>query len=310
MMQPSEKSAAPKKVYRLDDPAAQAGGDGRADERRRRAERARTWKNLRFLLSLVFLAGLFAGGYWAAKTVTQQPYFNFMKLHLSGDIARVPVNRVKVAVESALRGNYFTADLTPVRQEILTLPWVKATTVRRRWPDTLEIRVTAYKALALYEDGRLVSREGRLFEANPEERGNWRTPLPNFNGPVAQVGVITRYYREFSRAIAPLGARILSIDCTDRGSWSFVMASPEMPPTRVVLGQERPGEDGVVSRLVDVVSAYPQVVELMDGPPGSIDVRYNRAFAATLPDRQAIKQLQQTHRADPSAEHGEKQNHE
>lgn len=74
---------------------------------------------------------------------------------------------------------------------------------------------------------------------------------------------------------------------SDRGGWSFVMSGPEMPPTRVNLGQMREGETPE-EKLEELVKAYPLMEELFGGPPSSLDARYERAFAAGLPDKALI----------------------
>ncbi|EJX07113.1 hypothetical protein EVA_04775 [gut metagenome] len=42
-----------------------------------------------------------------------------------------------------------------------------------------------------------------------------------------------------------------------------------------------------------MVAAYPKIVEVMNGPPASVDMRYNKAFAASLPDRKALERHQE-----------------
>ena len=172
------------------------------------------------------------------------------------------------------------------------MPWVKRAVVRRVWPDGLRIAVETYSAFAVYEDGRLVDPDGVLFSANPDERDNPSDPLPNFYGPAGQPAQIARYYREFSRALSSIGATVTDVACSDRGGWSLVMASGDIPATRVELGREDAGTN-IVAKVADLAAAYPRVVELMDGPPASIDLRYDRAFAATLPDREAIRKLRE-----------------
>ena len=68
-----------------------------------------------------------------------------------------------------------------MKEAVETLPWVACATVRRVFPDRLIVEVERHKALALYEDGRIVSDRGVLFAANPEEAGESR--LPVFYGP-------------------------------------------------------------------------------------------------------------------------------
>lgn len=264
----------------------------RAREQAREARRA----SLRFWVKavggLAAAVALLLGVERAADAVVRLPVFDFSTLEVEGDLTRVPVDRVKQAVEPAIRGNFFTEDLDEVRRAAETVPWVKRAVVRRIWPDGLRVAVETYSAFALYEDGRLVDPDGVLFSANPDERDNPSEPLPNFYGPAGQTVQIARYYREFSRALRSIGATVTDITCSDRGGWSFVMASGDIPPTRVELGREDGGAS-VVAKVADLAAAYPRVVELMDGPPASIDLRYDRAFAATLPDREAIRKLRE-----------------
>ncbi len=278
--------------------AAEAALEEREAERIRTQEEAARRATLRFWTKTVCAclgAGAIAFGLKVgAEYMMTLPVFSFSTLELSNETDRVPMARVKEAVQKSLNGNYFSADLNAVREEIERVPWVRRATVRRSWPNGLEIGVETYQALALYEDGRLVSTDGVLFSANLDERENPTEMLPNFYGPALQAETITRYYRAFTRALQPLGAVVTDVHCSDRGSWSLVMASPDIPPTRIELGQEEEGSvPGIIEKLASLVSAYPKVVELMDGPPASVDLRYNRAFAAELPDHEALKRFKE-----------------
>ena len=252
----------------------------RAQEEAREARRAslRFWTKT--VCGLAAAAVVVLGAGRAADAVMHLPVFDFSTLEVEGDVARVPVERVKQAVEPVIRGNFFTEDLDEVRRAAETVPWVKRAVVRRVWPDGLRIAVETYSAFAVYEDGRLVDPDGVLFSANPDERDNPSDPLPNFYGPAGQTAQIARYYREFSRALSSIGATVTDVACSD------------IPATRVELGREDAGTN-IVAKVADLAAAYPRVVELMDGPPASIDLRYDRAFAATLPDREAIRKLRE-----------------
>ena len=186
------------------------------------------------LAGLLVLLGV---GCWQgvelAKTL---PVFNFTRLVLEGDLQKVPLSRMKEAVEGAVDGNFFTADLDHVRAAAERVPWVKRASVKRVWPGTLAIEVEVHEAMALYEDGRLVSTQGVLFSANPEE-GREARDLPAFYGGAEQVEEIAERYRRFGDILAPLGARITDVILSDRGSWSLVFESDEIPPTKVELGQ-------------------------------------------------------------------------
>lgn len=135
----------------------------RAQEEAREARRAslRFWTKT--VCGLAAAAVVVLGAGRAADAVMHLPVFDFSTLEVEGDVARVPVERVKQAVEPVIRGNFFTEDLDEVRRAAETVPWVKRAVVRRVWPDGLRIAVETYSAFAVYEDGRLVDPDLSLI---------------------------------------------------------------------------------------------------------------------------------------------------
>lgn len=273
-------------------PRAAASREKTGEEKDREAREAvrrtvlRFWTKVIAVLVAVLLC-VFSADRIIAK-ITTLPYFNITTLEVTGDLERVPLSRIEEAVTPVLTGNYFSVDLETARSAIESVPWVKEAVVRRLWPNGLSVRVEAYQALATYEDGRLVSTEGDLFAANPDERENLSVQLPNFYGSSSQVPLIVKTYHEFTRALSPLGASVTDLHFSERGSWSLVMMSTDIPPTPIELGVDD-GKGSVLVSLANMVSAYPKMVELMNGPPSSVDMRYNKAFAASLPDRKAVE---------------------
>lgn len=237
----------------------------------------------------VALAALFVGaGVWSAAQAIEKPVFNLRLLTVTNpDDVRVTASAVQSVVDEAVDGNYFTVDLARVRAAVESLPWVKSAVVRRVFPNRLEVTVTQQVARALYEDGRLVNDEGELFAANPEEATS--RELPVFYGPATSVGTMLTAWYAFEKTLSPLGVRVTDLQVSDRGGWSLVFSGPDTPPTKVELGRDETGLDAIEKHLKEVAAAYPRVRELLKGPPSSLDLRYNRAFAAAMPDKKLAK---------------------
>ena len=190
-------------------------------------------------------------------------------------------------MEPAAAGKtFFTVDLKAVRDAAETVPWVQYAAVRRVWPDALMIDVTVYEAAAVYEDGRLVSGEGQLFSANPDE-GSETAGAPTFRGEAQAVPEMLRRWRRFSGLTEHIPAKITELELSDRGSWTLTIESPTIPPTKIDLGRDANGA-AVEERLRQVVEAYPRIVEIMGGPPASLDARYRRAIAAGKVNREQV----------------------
>ena len=149
-------------------------------------------------------------------------------------------------------------------------------------------KMTVYEAAAVYEDGRLVSGEGQLFSANPDE-GAETAGAPTFSGEPESVPEMLRRWRRFSALMSRIPAKVTEVELSDRGSWSITMESPTIPPTKIELGRDLDGA-AVEERLRQVVEAYPRIVEVLGGPPSSLDARYRRAIAAGRVDRPQLAQ--------------------
>lgn len=266
----------------------ESDAEERAREARQRLERQRTRRRaVLWVLAAAFVVATGFGAREAVRRMEALDLFRISTLELAGDAQKVPLSRMREAVEGTLAGTYFSLDLDAVRRAAETVPWVRSAVVRRVWPSGVRIDVDVYEAMAVYEDGRLVSTEGVLFAANPDEQAGGAA-LPAFYGAAAQIEDIARHYRLFRDETAKIPAVVTDIYYSDRGSWSFVMENAWMPPTKVELGRESE-EDPVKGRLERLVAAYPEVVRLMKGPPSTIDARYAKAFAAGAPDRASVR---------------------
>lgn len=240
-------------------------------------------------LGIFVILGLSALGSMAARYIAQLDYFQFRTVVLrKAHETQIPLSRVTRAVQKNLTGGYFTADLKKVKQALESLPWVARATVRRVYPNTLVVDVEPYQAIALYEDGRLVSQDGVLFQANPEEADHVGR-FPNFYGPLSQVQSLALMYRRLSQVFSKIDVQISDLQISDRGTWSLVFSSARIPPTKVEYGRERIGFDSLLAQTEKLVQVYPKIYDMMKGPPASIDMRYNKALAVAKPDRQLWK---------------------
>jgi cell division protein FtsQ len=220
---------------------------------------------------------LSAGGRWVA----QRPMFDFKRLELRGDLQHVTVASVRGAIAGRLKGNFFTIKLDDARHLLETVPWVAQASVRRIWPNRLQVTLREHRALGAWNDGRLLSDRGELFVANVAEAEIFG-PLPAFSGPDALAADVARRFYEFSAELADLSLAIDGISVSDRRSWALQLGGPGAG-TKLELGREEsPGVLG--QRLADVVAAYPMIVARVGGLPSRIDARYANGFAAAPPE--------------------------
>src|SRR5215470_6594057 len=80
---------------------------------------------------------LWAGIGWAAR----QPTFAFREVVVTGTLAHVGPAELELVVRRELSGTFFTMNLENARASLAKLPWVRNVSLRRQWPQRLEVSV-------------------------------------------------------------------------------------------------------------------------------------------------------------------------
>lgn len=111
-----------------------------------------------------------------------------------------------------------TASLESIQASARKVPWVREATVRRQFPDAVEVEFSAHTAFARWNDGQLVSPDGEIFSA--PDAGS----LPQLRGPDASAPLVVREYSQVVEALAPVG-RVVQLALTPRGAWRATLDS-------------------------------------------------------------------------------------
>jgi len=209
------------------------------------------------------VAALAAGAWYGYDYAMSQPVRQVL---FAGDTARIPraeLEAFALSVRDARPG----ASLAAVREAARRIPWVRDASVRRRFPDAIEVRFEAHEPLARWADGGLVSTRGDVFNAD------YAAFLPLFRGPEGAAPRMAEAYPALARAATPLAAALVELRVSRRGAWQLLLDSGLV----VELGRE-----DIVPRLERFAAAYPRLpAGALDGKHA--DLRYNNGFAMLNP---------------------------
>lgn len=94
------------------------------------------------------------------------PALGIRHVDVLGDLTHLSHDDVVVLSELKASDKLFAVNLTSVRDNIRRHPWVEDVSIRREFPDTVQITVTEREPLALLMvgDGYLVDKMGRVFK--------------------------------------------------------------------------------------------------------------------------------------------------
>ncbi|MBB3227672.1 cell division protein FtsQ [Luteibacter sp. Sphag1AF] len=212
------------------------------------------------------MQGWFAANRWP---VTQ--------LKVEAEFTHVSAEQLRGAVLPHLGKGFFATNLEDVRTAIGTLPWVESVEVRKRWPDTLLVRIYERQPFARWNDDKLISRQGLVFQAPGADQ---MAGLPQLRGPDARLAEVVSFYAQAQKAFAGRAQlQVTGVSLSDRGSWSVTTESG----ADIVIG-DREQADRRLSRFLDV---YPQLIAGRQGSFAYADLRYTNGFAVKWPQPEA-----------------------
>ena len=205
---------------------------------------------------------LAAGGWSGFAALATRPVKDVV---LGGDLDRLPRDVVDEFARELGRRTVGTS-LDSVRENAKRIPWVRDASVRRRYPDTVEVRFEAYRALARWNDTRLVSDAGEIFAADAPG------DLPRFHGADGTAPMVVRAWPDLVRWLAPVGA-VTEVWLSPRGAWEVALASG----LRIALGREN-----LQARAERFAAAWTQVAA-RGVDTKYADLRYPNGFALRQP---------------------------
>jgi cell division protein FtsQ len=169
--------------------------------------------------------------------------------------------------------------LEEARRVFESVPWVAAVSLRRAWPDRLVVTLTEHRAIAVWDDGRLLAPGGQLFVANVAEAEVYG-PLPQVDAPPRFSAEVARRLPQFAAWSASLELSAEAIEVSDRASWTLRTASGPV----IELGRDEP-PGRLDERLATIAAHYPTMTAQLGTELLRIDARYPQGFAVAAAAR-------------------------
>jgi cell division protein FtsQ len=193
-------------------------------------------------IGLLLLAGGFAS--WQALPelpVRDVSFRGTMRYTAAADLARVA---------QQVGGDLWRVDLEGLRAEVKRLPWVRDATVRRVFPDHIEIILEEHVPVAYWQErdrrGLLNSR-GEVFSAE------YQQPLPVWSGPPGGAAEVMAEYARFSAILAAINLKPAEVRLSARRAWQVKLDNGS------VLELGRVDTDMRLQRFVRAQSQLPEL---------------------------------------------------
>lgn len=232
----------------------------------------RHWRGLLGGLTAVVLAvGSFG---YALHALSQPGRLPLRVVEINGNFDRLDRDAIRTTVRGAIDGGFLTVDMAALRQAVRAMPWVAEVSIRRVWPDRLQIHVTEEQPLARWGDDALVNTGARVFR--PRSLAG-HEGMPRLRGPDGSEARVVGFYRALAPTLAARGLRLVELALDERRHWWLHLDDG----LEVSLGRER-----VEQRLAQFLRVYPSLAADDSRRPVRIDMRYAHGFAVRWQQRE------------------------
>ncbi|TRZ99333.1 MAG: FtsQ-type POTRA domain-containing protein [Rhodocyclaceae bacterium] len=231
------------------------------------------------LINLAADVLLLAGGVlltWAGALALQRlPVLPLTQLVVATPLNQVARAQVEQTARNAMSGNFFTVNLETAQAAFERMPWVRSASLRRHWPDGIELELEEHRAAARWTpqegESRLVDTHGEVFMASTPES------LPLFVGPEGSAPRLLARYREFNDSLAAIGRKQVAVHLSAREAWQLKLDDGVV----LELGRDQL-KAPLAERLTRFTTHYPAVSSSAKSrlqTIGVVDMRYPNGFA-------------------------------
>ena len=223
---------------------------------------------LNWIANLLYAISMVVMLYAAIYVVVHLPIFPLREVKVDGELHHVSREQVKLIVAKHLKGNFFTLDLINARDAFEKLPWARSVSVRRRWPDKLEVVIEEHEALARWGSTALVNKQGELFHAASG------SDLPVFYGPDNGVIEVASQYDSLNKVLQSANLEVATLALTPRRAWQVTTTNG------IVLEL---GRVEMQPRLEKFANIYSSTLVGLNKKITYVDLRYPSGFAVRRP---------------------------
>ena len=215
-------------------------------------------------LTILFMAALMSG-------VIKSTHWEIVNIKLDAEFKRVNSEQIRIVVASQSERSFFKVNPDKIREDLTKLPWVQHVSVNKKWPNSLIIKLIEHKAVASWNDNKLLNENGEIFEV---DRIDDLTALPKIHGNDNDSQLIWDKYVRFNEIVKKTGYDISTSRISNRGGWKLELSNG----IEINLGSQQ-----MDAKLVRLTDTWPKLLKLKQKLPLYIDLRYTNGYVVKWP---------------------------
>jgi cell division protein FtsQ len=131
-------------------------------------------------------------------------------------------DEIKAALQPLVITGFFDADMQAIHQAVSELTWVDTVTVKRVWPDAIDIKIREKKPYVRWGQNQLVSARGEIITPKNIDAFKY---LPILQGPEQQQLKTLEIMKGVNTALADQSMKMAEFTINDRWAWKIKLTT-------------------------------------------------------------------------------------
>jgi cell division protein FtsQ len=189
------------------------------------------------------------------------------QVRVLGDFKNLNKDKLQESISPYTNKDFFSVDLEAVETVVRNNPWVYEVSVRRVWPDAIEIRIVEQEIAARWGEEALLNPYGDVFKPSLQQLPEG---LPVIHGPETKRHELIDQFLATYQKLSGIGLVLKGLTEDRRGSWVINLTNG----MSLALGQREQEK-----RIERFVTAYPGLIAPRKEEVKRIDLRYSNGLA-------------------------------
>ncbi|MBK6368064.1 MAG: cell division protein FtsQ/DivIB [Polaromonas sp.] len=200
---------------------------------------------------------------------------------ITGDSKYQNPSNIRDAILPNISGGIIDVNLVVVKSVFENLPWVRSATVKKVYPNRINVSLTEHLAVGVWGDSdewKMVNAQGEIFEVGSDELEEF-VRYPKFVGSDSQSVQIVNMYQKLKIMFSPMNTQISKIQLSPRGNWSILLDNgTHLELGRGSVEQIFENSKSALQTSVKIVEKYGKRVEDIK----YLDLRYQDGYAIQM----------------------------
>lgn len=226
------------------------------------------------LLTLATVLSLLTASLLIADQLYRPDTFVIDQLKIRGKFRHLDPADVEALIVDHGMGNFFSVELTSIKDAVEALPWVQSAEVRREWPNALLVSVHEHRPVMRWNKNKWVNSVGTVIDLT--EDINVPNPIDLLGHP-QDAPLMLQHAVRWKKRLAKSGLSLKELELSRSHAWKLVLHDSQKDADFELLL----GRDEIEERLVRFQYLFDYQFKQTNQRLHRVDARY--------PDGLAIK---------------------